>query len=209
MLPLPSLAAFFAAALLLALAPGPDNLFVLAQSALHGARKGLAVTLGLCTGLLVHTALVALGIAALLQAAPGAFLLVRLFGVGYLLVLAWQALRVPAITAAGADGAALSLLRYYRRGIIMNITNPKVTLFFLAFLPSFTDPQRGSVPLQVMLLGAVFIAAALIVFGAVCFGAAAIGGCLCRHPRLQVLLNRAVGAVYLLLAGQLVIAACG
>ncbi len=206
MLPLPSLAAFFAAALLLALAPGPDNLFVLAQSALHGARKGIAVTLGLCTGLLVHTALVALGIAALLHAVPGAFLLVRLFGAGYLLVLAWQALRVP-VTAADADGEAMPLLRYYRRGIIMNITNPKVALFFLAFLPPFTDPQRGSVPLQVMLLGALFIAAALIVFGTLCLGAATIGVHLRRHPRLQQLLNRAAGTLYLLLAAHLAVSA--
>ena len=194
---------FVAASVALALAPGPDNLFVLTQSALHGRRAGLLVTLGLCTGLLVHTAAVALGAAAVLATSALAFTTLKLVGAGYLLYLALGAFRagaepLPASGAPSADG-----WRLYRRGIVMNVTNPKVAIFFLAFLPQFTDPARGGVAVQVMLYGALFIVSALAVFSAIAWGAGLIGGWLRRTPRAQVIMNRVAGAVFVALALRL------
>ena len=133
MLALDTLVTFFSASVLLGLAPGPDNLFVLTQSALRGRGAGLLVTLGLCTGLIAHTAAVSLGVAAVFQTSALAFTLLKLVGAGYLLWLAWQAFRAAA-AALPTGRAALAGWALYRRGIVMNVTNPKVSIFFLAFL---------------------------------------------------------------------------
>lgn len=202
MIPLEALVTFALASLLLALAPGPDNLFVLTQSALGGRLAGLAVTLGLCTGLLVHTAAVALGVAAIFQVSALAFTLLKLIGAGYLIYLAWQAFRAPAAALQGG-GSAVSLGRLYRRGILMNVTNPKVSVFFLAFLPQFADPARGPLWLQIVLLGAVFILATIVVFGAVACLAGSLGQWLGRSPGAQRIMNRLAGVVFLGLALKL------
>lgn len=198
--------AFFAASVLLALAPGPDNVFVLLQSAMRGRAAGLRVVLGLCTGLLVHTAAVAAGLAALLAASATAFAVVKWAGALYLAWLAWQAFRAPAgeigSAAAGqGDGWAM-----YRRGVIMNLSNPKVAIFFLAFLPQFADPARGAIWMQVVLLGALFIVATLLVFGSIAWFAGTVGLWLRGSPRARVALNRAAGTVFLLLALRLAVA---
>ena len=130
----------------LALAPGPDNLFVLTQSALHGRWAGLLVTFGLCTGLLVHTAAVAVGVATILATSALAFTILKLAGAAYLIYLGWCALRTDGQAIRFGRETALSSGRLYRRGIVMNITNPKVAIFFLAFLPQFTDPGRVGDP---------------------------------------------------------------
>ena len=134
-----TLATFSVVALLLCIAPGPDNLFVLAQSALYGRAAGLRITLGLCTGLIVHTAAVTLGVAAFIKATPLAFDALRLAGAAYLLYLAWQALRAAPGEPVPGTAARPRGWQLYRRGIIMNVTNPKVSLFFLALLPQFVD----------------------------------------------------------------------
>ena len=139
---------FFAASLLLGIAPGPDNIFVLTQSAVYGVRAGLATTLGLVTGLCVHTTAVALGVAALFQTSPLAFAILKYVGAAYLLYLAWLSFRAGALLTHAPDGGRTAFPGYgvlYRRGIVMNVTNPKVTLFFLAFLPQFCNPALGGV----------------------------------------------------------------
>jgi threonine/homoserine/homoserine lactone efflux protein len=197
--------AFFAASVLLALAPGPDNLFVLAQSAVAGRRAGLLVVLGLCTGLLFHTAAVALGLATLFATSVVAFTIIKWLGAAYLCYLAWQAFRAgPGVSGAGEG--EYSAGRLYRRGIIMNVTNPKVSLFFLAFLPQFVSPQAGSVGLQVAWLGFLFIVATLLVFGAIAVFAGSAGEFLRRSVRARITLNRAAGAVFLALAARLALA---
>ena len=203
MIPMDTLAAFFAAAVLLALAPGPDNIFVLTQSALRGKAAGLLVTLGLCSGLLVHTTAVAFGVAVVFQASALAFTALKLFGAGYLLVLAWQAFRASAATLSAGRRTDLSPVALYRRGIIMNVTNPKVSIFFLAFLPQFADPSRGSLTLQMLLLGSVFIVSTIIVFGSIALMAGAIGQWLNRSPRVQVIMNRVAGTIFVGLALKL------
>lgn len=202
-----SLLTFFAASLLLGIAPGPDIIFVLTQSAVHGARAGLATTLGLVSGLCVHTAAVALGVAAIFQSSPLAFNLLKYAGAAYLLWLAWLSFRAGASIAHMPDKSAVTfpgLWTLYRRGIVMNVTNPKVSLFFLAFLPQFCDPARGALALQVLTLGLVFMLATLLVFS----GTALLGGRLApifnRSPRGQALTQRAAGLVFVGLALALI-----
>lgn len=194
---------FTSASLLLALAPGPDNLFVLTQSALKGRLVGLVVTLGLCTGLIVHTSAVALGVAAVFQASALAFNLLKYAGAAYLLYLAWGAFRASASVLSSESRQEISLARYYLRGIVMNVTNPKVSIFFLAFLPQFTRPEQGHLPLQMLVLGAIFILATLLVFGAISLLAGVLGQWLRRSARAQQLLNKTAAAVFAALALKL------
>ena len=203
MIPIETLATFFAASLLLALAPGPDNIFVLTQSAVHGRKAGFTVTLGLCTGLIVHTTAVAFGVAIIFQASAVAFTALKLLGAAYLVYLAWQAFRASAATIQTKCGNGLSSGKLYRRGIIMNITNPKVSIFFLAFLPQFADPSHGPLALQMVFLGAVFILATILVFGGVALLAGTLGQCLNRSPRVQQFMNRAAGLIFVSLALKL------
>lgn len=198
-----TLLAFFLASLVLAVAPGPDNLFVLTQAALRGRSAGLAVTLGLCTGLLVHTTAVALGLAALFAASALAFTLLKLCGAGYLLWLAWQAWRASSTSIRTAPEDWLSGWQLYRRGILMNITNPKVSVFFLAFLPQFADPARGPLTQQLLLLGAIFMVATILVFGGIALLAGMLGACLTRSPGLQRIMNRLTATVFVGLALKL------
>ena len=208
---LETLITFFGVSLLLGLTPGPDNLFVLVQSAQRGWRAGMAVVLGLCVGLVVHTAAVALGLAAVFAASAVAFTLLKWCGAAYLAYLAWGALRAPAAVASGAApaaaaGTAPSARRMVVRGMVMNLTNPKVLVFFLAFLPQFADPARGPVAWQLMLLGVVFMVATLLVFGAIACFSGVFGALLQRSARAQTVLNRVAGLVFLGLAVRLVTA---
>ena len=171
------LLAFFTTSLILALSPGPDNLFVMAQSARTGRIAGLFVTLGLATGLIGHTVAVAFGLAAIIRASTLAFTALKFSGAAYLLYLAWQAFRAGAATVKKEDVQAFSRGNLYRRGIVMNITNPKVSLFFLAFLPQFADPRRGSMMLQFFQLGGIFIMATIFVFGLISFIAGGLNFC--------------------------------
>lgn len=205
MLSLDVAVSFFGIAVLLALSPGPDNLFVLMQSALWGRNKGFMVVLGLCTGLIGHTVAVTIGLAAVVAASPAAFTVLKVLGAAYLVYLAWGALRAGTQAGSGVKPPQQSNAVLYRRGIFMNITNPKVTLFFLAFLPQFASPARGSVALQTLGLGALFILATLLVFGAIAWFAGSIGARLNASARAQKWLNRLAGIVFLGLALRLVV----
>lgn len=187
---------FIIASTLLGIAPGPDNIFVLTQSALYGKKSGILITLGLCSGLVVHTAAVALGVAALIQTSVVAFTVLKILGALYLLVLAWQAFRAPVgrLEAPGSNLRSAGAL--YRRGIIMNITNPKVSIFFLAFLPQFVVPEYGHVTAQIFLFGGIFICVSLVVFGAIAMLAGALGEWFNNSPRARLYLNRIAGAVF-------------
>jgi threonine/homoserine/homoserine lactone efflux protein len=203
MLSLDTTLTFFAASVLLALSPGPDNVFVLLHSAVHGRKAGLLVVLGLCSGLLFHTAAVALGLAAVFAASATAFTVLKLLGAAYLVWLAWGAWHAPVGIAEHADSGAMSPLQTYLRGVVMNVTNPKVAIFFLAFLPQFADPARGGMALQIVALGAVFMCAALLTFSAVAWFAAGFGQVFKRSLRAQQALNRLASVVFVGLALRL------
>ncbi len=174
------LGSFFLLSLALGIAPGPDILFVLAQSLAHGWGAGSLVTLGLCTGLIFHVSLAAFGVAAVLRTYPWLFRLVTWGGAAYLVYLgigAWLSASVVTVSAEGdAVTAALPSLRLYGRGIVMNVLNPKVMLFFLALMPRFVEPEKGRVALQFLVLGLVFAVATLFVFHAVAFCGGLVSG---------------------------------
>lgn len=194
---------FFMASLLLGLAPGPDNVFVLTQSTLHGRAAGLVVTLGLCTGLVAHSLAVAFGAAAVFQSSAIAFSVLKFCGAGYLLYLAWHMFSVKADSLPEGPQGGPGRGKLYRRGIIMNISNPKVSIFFLAFLPQFADPARGSVAMQIVLLGGLFIIATILVFGSVAIAAGSLRKWLLKSDRVQIALNRLTGLVFIGLAARL------
>lgn len=197
---------FFTTSILLALSPGPDNLFVMTQAARHGRKAGLLVTLGLCTGLMFHTAAVTFGLAALFTASAAAFTTLKFVGAAYLLYLAWQAFHAGTAQTANTAAELLKPAILYRRGIIMNITNPKVSIFFLAFLPQFSDPAKGPLSLQLMLLGGIFIIATIIVFGAISLLAGIFGERFRESAFAQKVLNRAAGGIFVGLALKLALA---
>lgn len=199
------LTTFFASSMLLALAPGPDNLFVLSQSAAQGRCAGLWITLGLCTGLVVHTTLVGLGVAVLFQSAPAVFGVLKLAGTAYLAYLAWQAFRAGQ-AGSSVTAVAPTAFQLYRRGIIMNVTNPKVSLFFLAFLPQFIRPEAGPAGDQVALLGGLFILATLLVFGSIALLAGSVQVLVRTRPGVQRGLNIVAGLVLAGLAIRLAVA---
>ena len=205
MIPIETMTIFLLATVALAFAPGPDNIFVLTQSALFGRKAGLWVTLGLCTGLLVHTAAVALGIAAIFQTSVVAFNVLKIVGALYLLYLAFQAFRAGATDIAGQKTEPMSWRQLYLRGVIMNISNPKVAIFFLAFLPQFADPALGSVTVQVLLLGALFIVGVLLVFGMIAWFAGFLGEWLKGSTKAQMIMNRIAGTVFAGLAIRLAV----
>ncbi len=165
---------FFTVSLVLAVAPGPDNLFVLAQSSLYGARAGLLVVLGLCTGLVCQTLLAVFGISAVITAQPALMWVIRLAGAAYLLYLAWGAFQsTKCRTADEGRAIALTPVKLWLRGWFMNMTNPKVLIFFLAFFPQFIPAGLSGRPLvlQMAIQGATFILATALVFGAIAVGA--------------------------------------
>lgn len=200
MLDLQTILTFCAAAVLLALAPGPDNIFVLTQSAVHGKSAGMVTTLGLLTGVLVHTLAAALGVAAVFQTSQVAFAVLKYIGAGYLLFLAYKAFRAKGRGIDPHGGGKVSLRKLYFRGIIMSITNPKVSIFFLAFLPQFADPERGSMFFQFLELGALFILSGSLVFFAIAVCAGMLGEWLNKSPRAQSVLNKTAGVVFFGLA---------
>lgn len=207
MLPIETIISFMAASFLLALAPGPDNIFVLTQSALSGKSAGLIIMLGLFTGVIGHTLAVTFGVALIFKTSTVAFTILKCAGAAYLLYLAWQAFHAPVINRIEKGiRQTPQYLRLYRRGVIMNITNPKVALFFLAFLPQFADPERGPVGLQLILLGCLFVLAAMPVFATIAILAGTLGQWLNRSDRVQKRLNQTAALIFFALAVKLVTA---
>lgn len=203
MIPIEVALAFLGIAVVLALTPGPDNIFVFTQSALQGRTAGIIVTLGLCTGIVVHTTAVAFGVAAILKASDVAFNLLKIAGVIYLLYLAWQAIRASAMTISVQNRKKRSYLPLYSRGFVMNVTNPKVSIFFLAFLPQFTHPSNGAIWLQIIILGLLFIASTMLVFGAIAVVSGSIGEKFMQSGNAQIWMNRIAATVFLGLAVKL------
>ena len=167
-----SLFYFIAASVMLTLSPGPDLLFVISQSVSNHWKAGVATALGLCSGLIVHTSVVAFGATLFFDRYPMSFQLLKYAGAGYLIYIAWQVWR----NAESANLKTLeksAYLKLFKRGVVMNLLNPKVTLFFLAFLPQFipssTGPESLNAAQYVFLLGMIFLAQAFIIFSSVSF----------------------------------------
>ncbi|MFL5576559.1 MAG: LysE family translocator [Gemmatimonadaceae bacterium] len=206
MLPdLHTLLIFMSAALALNVTPGPDMLYVAGRSAADGRTAGIAAALGIGAGTLFHIAAVALGLVALLAAVPIAYTALRLTGAAYLVYLGLRALRRPGGLAERTLAPA-SRLAAFRQGALTNVLNPKVALFFLAFLPQFVDPARGSAAGQVIALGLLFDASGTLVNLAVAVGASRGVEGLRRNRRAASLLQRATGVLFIALGVRLAVA---
>ena len=197
---------FFIAALVIGIAPGPDNLFVLAQSATYGARLGFCIILGLCTGIALQICLLVAGVSALIAASPTAFFVIQCLGAAYLLYLAYKSFGVKVGTVE-IDGDAIesnnvpSARKLYLRGVIMNMTNPKVILFILSLIPPAVRLDRQIHPsLQMAIFGAEFIVATMIVFGSIALLAGTVKKYLLTSPKANRNLNWFSGCVFVLLA---------
>jgi threonine/homoserine/homoserine lactone efflux protein len=196
-----TLLAFIPAGLALNLTPGADMMFCLGQGLKSGRNAAMAANFGIASGGLVHTLLAALGLGALVAAHPAAFEAIRWLGVGYLLWLAFGALRGSPF-ATTPDVALTTTAKAFRQGLLVNLLNPKVILFILAFLPQFVDPTRPILP-QFMTLGVVFSLGGLVVNGAVGFFAGSIGQRVARSKGVATWLSRISATIFGALALRL------
>lgn len=195
-----SLLAFVPAALALNLTPGADMTFCLGQGLRAGPRAALAAAAGISAACMVHVALAGLGLGAVVAAHPVAFDVIRWTGVAYLLWLAWQTLRSAA--AAGEPGAAMRPARAFRAGFLVNLSNPKVILFVLAFIPQFVAPGAGAVLAQFLVFGAVLSLGGLLINGLVGVFAGAFGRRLMRRGRALGYLS---AGIFVALAARLAV----
>lgn len=188
---------FAAAALAMLLIPGPSVLYIVTRSVAQGRGAGLVSVLGIHVGSAVHVAAAVFGLSALLASSATAFTIVKYLGVAYLVWLGIQQLRSRSYETEPERAAPASARRTFSEGVVVNVLNPKTAIFFLAFLPQFTDPARGPVWLQLAVLGACFIGLGMITDGAYALTAGTLAGRLRRTLRARRRLNRASGAVYL------------
>ena len=202
-----TLALFMAAALALNLTPGPDMLYVTARSVSDGRRAGVIAAFGIGAGTLVHITALALGLAALLAAVPLAYDALRIAGAVYLLVIGVQLLLRPRNTGAAAPLQQASLRTIFAQAVLTNVLNPKVALFFLAFLPQFVDPAAGPAVAQIVLLGLIFDVQGTVVNVAVALLASGTTRRLRANPGAVSLLQRLTGAIFVTLGARLAVAA--
>ena len=191
--------AFLTASFLLWLTPGPDTMYILARSIAQGRGAGVMSALGIGSGLLIHTLFAAFGLSAILAASAWAFAAVKTAGAMYLIYLGLQALRKKVRTRAAPDLNPVGGWRVYRQGVVSNTLNPKVAIFFLAFLPQFVDPAAGRGPMPFLFLGAIFVVGGTLwcLGQAVC--AASATRTIRRNPALLGWLERLSGCVYIAL----------
>ena len=162
------LISFVFAVTLLAISPGPDNVFVLMQSVIYGKKYGLATILGLMTGCIIHTIFLAVGISAIIKNNSNLFFAIKLFGALYLLFLAYKVYNSSSEISFSADKIEKkSSFQLFKIGFIMNVLNPKVTIFFLALFPGFLFTEKLSISLQFFILGTLFILVSSVVFSCI------------------------------------------
>lgn len=196
MVPASNLAAFALAAFVLIVIPGPSVLFVISRGVVLGRRAALATVLGNCAGVYVQVAAVALGIGVLVERSAAIYTTVKLVGAGYLVWLGIRTFRRRRLLAAtGAPVAAKSGRRILREGFVVGVTNPKAAVFFAAILPQFTDPAAGHVPLQMLVLGLVFVVIAMVCDGVWALVAGSAGQRLASSPRRLEAIGGAGGVV--------------
>ncbi len=199
---------FFSAALALNLAPGPDLMYVLSRTVAQGTRVGLASAAGVSTGALVHVAAASLGLSAILATSALAFAVVKYVGACYLLYLGIQALRSPGTQFIGHEGRNKTVHPWqaFRQGIFVDVLNPKVAIFFMAFLPQFVRPGHGAVSLQLMILGLLVIVIAIVVDSSFVLAAARTTRYFRHHPKASLWLDRLLGSIFIGLGIRLALA---
>lgn len=198
---------FFSAALALNLAPGPDLMYILSRTVAQGTRVGLASAAGVSTGALVHVVAASFGLSAILATSALAFALVKYVGALYLLFLGLKALRSKGTRFDRLNGSGNdSPWQTFRQGVLVDVLNPKVAIFFMAFLPQFVRPGHGTVPIQLLSLGLLVIAVAIVVDSSFVLVASRTTCYFRQNPRLSVWLDRLLGSIFIGLGIRLALA---
>jgi len=193
---LETLSAFIFATAILAISPGPDNIFVLTQSIVNGKKYGIATVFGLMTGCLVHTTFVAFGVSTLIEQQPLFFIGIKIFGASYLLYLAYQVYKSDVkITFSTEQVLPKKTIKLFKKGFLMNVLNPKVTIFFLAFFPQFLFSKQLSHLVQFYILGLLFVLVSFFFFGMI----ALLGG------QISAAISKSKNIGYYLKWGQIVV----
>lgn len=200
---------FVLATAALAISPGPDNIYVLSQSITYGKKYGLATTAGLITGCLVHTTFLALGISTIINNNEQLFFGIKLFGALYLFYLAYSVFKSEAMSSVLAENVPKkSLKKLFRQGFVMNVLNPKVTLFFLAFFPGFLFTKELNTMVQFYILGFLFMVVSFCIFGLIAILSGTISSYLLKNSKtgiylkwLQIIVFLGI-AIYLLLSDK-------
>lgn len=184
------LASFILATSALAISPGPDNIYVLMQSLVYGKKYGIATVCGLITGCLVHTTLLAFGVSAIIKANDSLFLVIKLFGALYLLFLAYKVFKSDgSVTLSDANVSQKTTTQLFRQGFIMNVLNPKVSIFFLAFFPGFLFSKTMSTVSQFYVLGFLFMVVSFVIFSMIALLSGAISNYVKQHQSIGVVLK--------------------
>jgi threonine/homoserine/homoserine lactone efflux protein len=197
---------FILAGILLNLTPGQDTLYVLGRSLSGGLRAGIAAALGIGVGSLIHTVAAALGLSVLLAASPTAFMIVKLCGAAYLVFLGAKLLFFRPRALAAPRPSERGDWSAFAQGILSNVLNPKVALFFLAFLPQFISPASTSKTLDFLALGATFVTTGTIWCLILAFAAARLSRFFAANPAVRTLIDRAAGALFIALGARLAFA---
>jgi threonine/homoserine/homoserine lactone efflux protein len=200
---------FLMAAILLTLVPGPDNLQVLVRGMTQGRHAALVATSGFVSGIIVHTALAVCGISLLIRSTPLLFALLQYAGAAYLLTLGVRTLYQPGFLMPAGHGDKPDLAAVFRQCFLGNVLNPKVSLFFLSFLPQFVDAKTGAVEEQMLLLGIAFMVQAFVLFAAIGWFSAGLGARLKKHPGLGRRLNTAAGVTFIAIGIKLALGEAG
>ena len=197
---------FVAAAILLNIAPGQDTIYILGRSIGQGRRIGIASALGVSAGTLVHTIAAALGLSAIVAASATAFLIVKLAGAAYLVYLGVRALWSPTtILASTNEAGATDAWKAFRQGLATNVLNPKVALFFLAFLPQFVAVDAQAKTAAFLVLGLTFVTTGTVWVLALAVAAAQVRTFFAHRPQVQAWISRAMGCVFVFLGIRLAV----
>lgn len=188
---------FFTAAVLLNLSPGPDMAFILGQTAKRGVQSGFSAMFGIWTGAFIHVIFAALGLSAILATSALAFSVVKWAGAAYLVWLGIQALRSQG-TNISVNGQVTpkGLMKIFKQGVLVSVLNPKVAIFFLAFLPQFVEPGAGSVSAQLFLHGLLIIVVAAFVEPPLILIGGKLTGYLSNNKKVSLWMDRGLGALF-------------
>lgn len=198
---LETLISFVLATTTLAFSPGPDNIFVLTQSIVHGKKYGLATVVGLMTGCIIHTTLVAFGVSEVIKQNPNLFFIIKVFGALYLLYIAFQVYKSDAKIAFSTENIVKKpTFELFKKGFCMNVLNPKVTIFFLAFFPQFLFSKTISTIVQFYVLGGLFIITSFVIFSTIAVLAGSISASIKKNDQIGVFLKWAQIVVFIAIA---------
>jgi threonine/homoserine/homoserine lactone efflux protein len=195
------LISFVLATSILSISPGPDNIFVLTQSIVNGKKFGLATVFGLISGCLVHTTLLAFGVSAIIKESENLFFIIKLFGSIYLLFLAYKVFKSDASIILSEDNVEKKTTKQlFKQGFIMNVLNPKVSIFFLAFFPGFLFSDSISTVIQFYILGLIFMLVSLIIFSTIAILAGVISEKIKENKNIGLYLKWTQIVVFVLIA---------